>query len=52
MKDNNFFFGFNKNSELTNGRIAMIGFILLIFFEVYGRDRFYCFLCLFSDSLQ
>ena len=29
-----FLFGFNKEAELLNGRVAMIGFILLIFIEL------------------
>ena len=30
----NFLFGFNKKAEILNGRIAMIGFIVLFLIEL------------------
>ncbi len=28
-------FGFNKNAELVNGRVAMVGFLMLVITELY-----------------
>ena len=46
IRNKNFLFGFNKNSELLNGRIAMLAFIILIIIEIYSHNSFYSILSL------
>ena len=39
-KDENYKFGWNKYSEITNGRFAMIGFLAILLIEFLSNKSF------------
>ena len=44
LENKNFNWGLTKNSEKLNGRIAMIGFILIIIIEITTKKSILLFL--------
>ena len=40
LEDNEYSFGWNKYSETTNGRFAMIGFLAILIIELFSKQSF------------
>ena len=38
---NDYKFGWNRYSEITNGRFAMIGFLLILIIEILSKKSFF-----------
>ena len=39
-EDDEYSFGWNNNSETTNGRFAMIGFLAILIIELFSKQSF------------
>tara|TARA_B100000212_G_scaffold311862_1_gene263814 strand:+ start:61 stop:312 length:252 start_codon:yes stop_codon:yes gene_type:complete len=44
----NYSFGWNRYSEITNGRFAMIGFLSILIIEILSKKSFFSWIGIFN----